>query len=77
MTPRRALQIVFACSLFGTIFSGGLSYGELWGSGAQACPAIGAPGMVLGYPACVYGFILFLIIAVVALLGLRASGRVR
>jgi hypothetical protein len=69
----RALQIAFGLSLAGTLFSGVLTYRELWGSSALACPAPGAAGTVLGYPACVYGFFVFLALTVVTGLGLRAG----
>lgn len=72
----RALQLSFLLSLAGTLFSGTLSYRELFGSTALACPAPGAPGTLLGYPACVYGFFMFLALTVVTGLGLRA-GRTR
>jgi hypothetical protein len=59
----------------GTLFSGVLSYRELFGATALACPAPGAPGTLLGYPACVYGFFMFLALAIVTGLGLRAGSR--
>ena len=67
---KRALWIIFAISLFGVAFSGFLSYREVFGAGAATCPAPGAPGTVFGYPACVYGFFMYLIIAVVSAAGL-------
>lgn len=70
---RRALQVNLGLAAFGTIFSGVLSYQELFGTTAMACPAPGAPGTVFGYPACVYGFFMFLIIAAVSAIGLRGS----
>lgn len=74
MTMRRALQIILAIGLFGLIFSGFLSYRELFIVGAGKCPAPGAPGTVLGYPACIYGFFMYLAVTAVAFAGLR-SGR--
>jgi uncharacterized membrane protein len=71
MTERRALQWVFAISAFGMAFSGVLSYQELFGSSALSCPAPGAPGTVFGYPACVYGFFMYLALTVISGLGLR------
>lgn len=73
----RALQTAFLLSLAGTLFSGTLTYQELFGSSALACPAPGAPGTLLGYPACVYGFGVFLILTVVTGLGLRAGSAER
>ena len=69
----RALQLSFLLSLAGTLFSGTLSYRELFGSTAIACPAPGAPGTLMGYPSCVYGFFMFLALTVVTGLGLRAG----
>ena len=66
MSMRRALQWVFAISLFGVVFSGTLSYREVFGSSAAACPAPGAPGTVFGYPACVYGFFMYLVLAAIS-----------
>lgn len=66
MSMRRALQWVFAISLFGVAFSGTLSYREVFGASAAACPAPGAPGTVFGYPACVYGFFMYLVLAAIS-----------
>lgn len=75
MTAKRALQLILAVSLFGVAFSGVLSYRELFGAGAVKCPAPGAPGTVFGYPACVYGFFMYLILAAIAGAGLSNRNR--
>ncbi|MBI4503140.1 MAG: hypothetical protein HY700_18540 [Gemmatimonadetes bacterium] len=67
---KRALQIILVISLFGTGFSGLLTYRELFGSSGLLCPSPGAPGTVFGYPACVYGFFMFLAVAATAVWGL-------
>ncbi|HEX6050566.1 MAG TPA: hypothetical protein VFZ21_14905, partial [Gemmatimonadaceae bacterium] len=64
MNATRALQVILGLSLFGTAFSGVLTYQELFGASALSCPAPGAPGTVFGYPACVYGFFLYAAIVV-------------
>jgi hypothetical protein len=69
----RALQLSFLLSVAGTLFSGVLSYRELFGATALACPAPGAPGTLLGYPACVYGLFMYLLLVAVAAFGLRAE----
>jgi hypothetical protein len=74
MTMNRALQIILAIGVFGLLFSGVLTYRELFAVAAETCPAPGAPGTVFGYPACVYGFFMYLAITVVAGLGLRRAG---
>lgn len=73
MTKQRALQSILAVAVFGLVFSGVLSYQELFGSAAATCPSPGAPGTVFGYPACVYGFFMYLLISGLAAAGLRAE----
>ena len=73
MTMRTALRIIFVVSLAGLGFSGTLTCQELWGTGAATCPAPGAPGTLFGYPACVYGFFMYLLIAGLAYFGMRAK----
>jgi len=71
MTERTALKIVFGLSLLGTAFSGMLSYIELFCTGTASCPAIAPPGVpLLSYPACVYGFGMFVLLSVIAGIGL-------
>ena len=70
MSMRRALQLIFAISAVGVAFSGTLTYREVFAKSAAACPSPGAPGTVLGYPACVYGLGMYLVIVVISGLGL-------
>lgn len=75
---RTILIAVFMISLIGVVFSGTLSYRELRGSGGLSCPAPGAPGTVWGYPACVYGLFMYLLLAALsgkgAMLARRDAG---
>lgn len=73
MNPKLALKIVFIVSVIGILFSGTLTYQEIFGQGAISCPAPGAPGTVFGYPACVYGFFMYVVLAVISALGLVGS----
>ena len=75
MSMKRALQVVFTISLIGAAFSGTLTYRELTGATAQVCPSPGAPGTIFGYPACVYGLVMYAILAIVSGLGLMAESR--
>ena len=59
MRPTSALKTILGISLFGVMFSGVLTYKELFGATALNCPAFGAPGTLFGYPACVYGFFVY------------------
>lgn len=72
---KRALQVIVGISLFGAAFSGVLTYAELFGRAATSCPSPGAAGTVLGYPACVYGFFMYLAIATTATIGLVGARR--
>jgi hypothetical protein len=69
---KRSLQIILGVALFGAAFSGYLTLREFSApaEAAYTCQPVGAPGTVLGYPACVYGFFMYLAIAVVASVGL-------
>lgn len=73
MKPTRALQSILAVSLFGVLFSGTLTYREFFGASALSCPSPGAPGTIFGYPACVYGLAMYVVLAVLAALGLRGT----
>jgi hypothetical protein len=70
MTSKRALQVILGISLFGVAFSGRLSYLELTGATALMCPSPGAAGTLFGYPACVYGLLMYTLIAGLAAWGL-------
>jgi uncharacterized membrane protein len=70
---KRALQVILAISVVGVAFSATLTWRELFGASALSCPSPGAPGTILGYPACVYGLVMYVVIAIVAALGLRAA----
>ncbi|MEK6885344.1 MAG: hypothetical protein AABX17_00065 [Nanoarchaeota archaeon] len=72
MKERLALKIILWISVAGMLFSGYLSYGELI---AKSCYAtalgLGACTNVAGIPACIYGFVMYLIVFVISILGLR------
>ena len=70
MSMHRALQWILGISLFGVAFSGTLTYQEVFGKTAAACPAPGTPGTVFGYPACVYGLLMYIVIASISGAGL-------
>lgn len=73
MTKELALKIVLGIGLAGMIFSGYLSYQELIAIKNVGCPAVGDTGTILGYPACVYGFLMYGIVTIVAGLGLTSK----
>jgi len=54
-------------------FSGTLTYRELCGSPGAGCTVAGGPGTLLGLPACIYGLVMYALVAIVAAGGLWAD----
>ena len=73
---KHALQGTLVVSVGGALFSGVLTYRELFAN-ALACPSPGAAGTILGYPACVYGFFMYCILAAASIFGLTGARAVR
>jgi uncharacterized membrane protein len=69
MKKQTALKVVMWLSLAGMLFSGYLSYTEL----VQKFCALGTCINVGGVPACVYGFVMYLIVFVVSILGIKSK----
>lgn len=69
-----ALKIILCISIAGMLFSGYLSYGELF---AGACYSenlgMGTCTNVLEVPACVYGFVMYLAVLIISILGLKGK----
>lgn len=68
---RRALQVVFVIALMGVAFSGALTLRECTSAAAGGCTASAPSGTIFGLPPCVYGLVMYTIVAIVAGLGLR------
>lgn len=73
MRKQTALKTLFWISLVGVMFSGYLSYTEIF---KQVC-ALGAPGTcsskVFTLPSCVYGFVMYLALLIISILGLKGK----
>jgi uncharacterized membrane protein len=73
MKTRTALISILIISIMGLLFSGYLSYGEVF---KKVCTAsklgMGTCTNVAEIPACVYGFFMYLIVFVISILGLRS-----
>jgi len=67
-----SLKIIFWISVAGLIFSGYLSYGELFAKSCySAILGMGECTNVFEIPACVYGFFMYALIFIFSLIGLR------
>ena len=70
MTKQTALKTILVFSIAGMLFSGYLSYGELI---KGICPIGGGCTNLLGLPTCVYGFIMYALVFIFTILGLKAK----
>lgn len=79
MRLKTALIVIFFIALLGTAFSGYLTYYNYWGGGCQeaiiSCSGGGRTVEIFGLPTCVYGFFMFLLVAVLSLIGLATKKR--
>ena len=78
MTAKTALKVVLIISIAGLLFSGYLSYMEIFRGGCAdaviKCSVGDKPVVDLGtLPACVYGLVMYLVIFTVTLLGLKGK----
>ncbi|MEM4244609.1 MAG: hypothetical protein QW404_03720 [Candidatus Nanoarchaeia archaeon] len=69
MKKHTALKTIMVLSILGMIFSGYLSYTELF---SGVCP-IGGCSNIGGIPVCVYGFTMYLVVFIISILGLRSK----
>ena len=70
MEKQTALKILFGISIAGVLFSGYLSYGELF---QQSCAIGTCSTKVFTIPSCVYGFVMYLIGLIVSIIGLKSK----
>ena len=69
MKKSTALKVILGISIAGMIFSGYLSYGEL----VKNTCSVGGCLYTLGLPACVYGFVIYLIVFIISILGIKSK----
>jgi hypothetical protein len=71
MKQKTALSTILILSIAGLLFSGYLSYYEIWGGGCKLSFLQCGTFKMANLPACVYGFFMYLIIFIVSLLSLN------
>lgn len=74
MKRKTALIVALVLAIGGMIMSGYLSYYTLWGPGCtETIISCGGPKPILifGLPTCVYGFFMYLIVAVLAVAAMQ------
>lgn len=75
LKERTALTIILIIAICGLLFSGYLSYGELFADGCKLGCSARDKGKLLGVPVCVYGFTMYSVIFVTTLAGLYKKGK--
>ncbi len=65
-----SLKAVFIVSIVGLLFSGYLSFTELFNKPCSFGCSAGDSGNLFGLPVCVYGFFMYLVIFAITTLGL-------
>lgn len=74
MKKQLALRIILLISIAGMLFSGYLSYAELFAGYCLASKlGMGNCTNVFQIPACVYGFVMYLIVFIIAILGIKSK----
>ncbi len=67
---RKGLKAIAVLSAVGLLFSGYLTFQECGGAGASACGA-GGSSLIFGLPACIYGFVMYLLVFAISLAALN------
>jgi len=71
MEKQTALKTLFWISLAGVLFSGYLSYTEIF---QQVCALGGACSTkIFTLPSCVYGFVMYFIGLIISILGIKSN----
>jgi len=70
MKKQTALKILFWISLAGVLFSGYLSYTEIF---QQTCAIGTCSAKVFTLPSCVYGLVMYIAGLIVSVIGLRSK----
>jgi uncharacterized membrane protein len=70
MKRKTALKTILVLAIAGMLFSGYLSYTELF---RGTCAAGGGCSNIGGLPTCLYGFMMYLIVFIIAILGVKAK----
>jgi uncharacterized membrane protein len=70
MNKQLSLKIIIIISILGLLFSGYLSYTEIF---IGICPIGGTCPNVATIPACVYGFFMYLALLIISIIGIKSK----
>lgn len=76
MKKELALKIILIISIIGMLFSGYLSYKELFAeSCTSGCRLSANSSTIGGIPVCVYGFVMYFLVFIITILGLKKTDK--
>ncbi len=70
LKAKTALKSILGISIAGLLFSGYLSFGEIFKQNCTLGCSAGDSGNLFGIPVCVYGFFMYLVIFIITSLSL-------
>ena len=70
MKKQTALKALFGVSIAGALFSGYLSYTEIF---QQVCALGTCSTEIFSIPSCVYGFVMYIAGIVISILGIKSN----
>jgi len=70
MEKQTALKSLFCISLTGVLFSGYLSYTEIF---KQICTLGTCSTSIFSIPSCVYGFVMYFLGLIISILGIKSK----
>ncbi len=73
MNKQTALKAILLLSIAGILFSGYLSYTEIFQNTAGYCYSASCSSEIASIPVCVYGLVMYLIVFIFSIIGLKTK----
>ena len=73
MKKQTVLKAIAIISLLGILFSGYLSYAEIFQQGTNFCASGSCGQQIAGIPVCIYGLIMYLTVFIISVIGLKSK----
>jgi len=73
MKKQTSLKAILIISIAGLLFSGYLSYLEMFTSSTAFCASGACSQEIASIPVCIYGFIMYFLVFIISILGLNSK----
>jgi uncharacterized membrane protein len=73
MIKQTALKVILLISIAGLLFSGFLTYTEIFQNTAGYCYSASCSSEIASIPVCVYGFFMYLAVFIFSIIGLSVK----